>query len=234
MATLGSFPVSRPEGCGRRPGRASNACRAGEAPRLFPGRLLQSTGSRHQARRRREASGGQAQGRAGAAPAMGRQAPASAVARAGAARGRGQGARRNRTPARVRDRTGTDRDAADQAVRGGVKSAGPAVGPRMDVQALKARVAAGHCPRNGQSFPRTTAASRQIEFIGEELHAKEYLVARGMMPKPCERGPSFRVSSIGWLRTTNQRSAPWPLLLRKHLHPCPDQPRPSGSSTADR
>jgi hypothetical protein len=30
-------------------GRASNARRAGAAPRLFPGRLLQSTGSRHQA-----------------------------------------------------------------------------------------------------------------------------------------------------------------------------------------
>jgi HlyD family secretion protein/epimerase transport system membrane fusion protein len=28
------------------------------------------------------------------------------------------------------------------------------------------------------------SASRQIEFIGEELRAKEYLVARGMMPKP--------------------------------------------------
>jgi HlyD family secretion protein/epimerase transport system membrane fusion protein len=28
------------------------------------------------------------------------------------------------------------------------------------------------------------SASRQIEFIGEELKAKEYLVARGMMPKP--------------------------------------------------
>jgi HlyD family secretion protein len=30
------------------------------------------------------------------------------------------------------------------------------------------------------------SASRQIDFIGEELKAKEYLVARGMMPKPEE------------------------------------------------
>jgi HlyD family secretion protein/epimerase transport system membrane fusion protein len=34
------------------------------------------------------------------------------------------------------------------------------------------------------SEAQVESASRQIEFIGEELRAKEYLVARGMMPKP--------------------------------------------------
>ncbi|MDI4238789.1 HlyD family type I secretion periplasmic adaptor subunit [Bradyrhizobium sp. Arg237L] len=34
------------------------------------------------------------------------------------------------------------------------------------------------------SEAQVESASRQIEFIGEELKAKEYLVARGMMPKP--------------------------------------------------
>jgi HlyD family secretion protein/epimerase transport system membrane fusion protein len=34
------------------------------------------------------------------------------------------------------------------------------------------------------SEAQVESASRQIEFIGEELQAKEYLVARGMMPKP--------------------------------------------------
>jgi HlyD family secretion protein len=34
------------------------------------------------------------------------------------------------------------------------------------------------------SESQVESASRQIEYIGEELKAKEYLVARGMMPKP--------------------------------------------------
>jgi HlyD family secretion protein len=34
------------------------------------------------------------------------------------------------------------------------------------------------------SEAQVESASRQIDFIGEELKAKEYLVARGMMPKP--------------------------------------------------
>jgi HlyD family secretion protein/epimerase transport system membrane fusion protein len=34
------------------------------------------------------------------------------------------------------------------------------------------------------SEAQVESASRQIDFIGEELQAKEYLVARGMMPKP--------------------------------------------------
>jgi HlyD family secretion protein/epimerase transport system membrane fusion protein len=34
------------------------------------------------------------------------------------------------------------------------------------------------------SEAQVESASRQLEFVGEELKAKEYLVARGMMPKP--------------------------------------------------